>query len=70
MIIMDYLIDFGLPQSIDPDRRKLLRTFLIAFTILANGKGFGSATSNIVLIIDKKYLSTVLEFVREPALLL
>ena len=49
MIIMDYFIDFGLPKSVDPDMRKLLRTFLIAFTILANGKGFDSATSNLVL---------------------
>ncbi|UCB46947.1 MAG: hypothetical protein JSV25_05890 [Spirochaetota bacterium] len=70
MIVMDYIIDFGLSKGVDPDMRKLLRTFLIAFTILANGKGFDSATSNIVLIIEKKYLRTVLEFVRDPALLL
>jgi hypothetical protein len=70
MIIMDYLIDFGLPQSLDPDKRKLLRTFLIAFTILANGKGFDSATSNIVFIIDKKDQRAVSEFIQDPALIL
>jgi hypothetical protein len=70
MIIMDYIIDFTLPKQIDPDFRKLFRTFLIAFTILANGKGYDTAKANIVLIIDRKLESNVARFERDPTVFL
>ena len=52
MLIMDYQIDFSLSIYNDPDKRKLVRTFLLAFTLLANSKGFENATANIVFIIN------------------
>jgi len=70
MVIMDYEVDFGLPAEIDPDKRKLLRTFLIAFTILANGKGFNQAIANLTLIVDKKAFRSVSQFSKNPILLL
>jgi hypothetical protein len=53
MMIMDYLVDFGLSLQEDPDKRKLVRTFLLAFTLLANAKGLGNASANIVFVVDK-----------------
>jgi len=70
MIIMDYIIDFGLPKQVDPDMRKLFRTFLIAFTILANGKGYDGTKVNIVLIIDRHMKDSVAGFERDPSLFL
>lgn len=70
MIIMDYIIDFGLPEQADPDRKKLLRTFLIAFTILANGKGYDLAKANFVLIIDRKLEADIAELAKDPAVFL
>jgi len=70
MTIMDYKADFGLPEEIDPDKRKLLRTFLISFTILANGKGFGQAVANLTLIVEKKEFIYVSRFSKNPFMLL
>lgn len=70
MLIMDYQIDFSLSIYNDPDKRKLVRTFLLAFTLLANSKGFENATANIVFIINKNQLATVSNFVKSPGLLL
>ncbi len=70
MTILDYEIDLGLPENLDPDMKKLLRTFLIAFSILANGKGYGSAIANIVLIVNKKFYKNVSQYEREPSSLL
>ncbi|MBN2325440.1 MAG: hypothetical protein JXQ30_17075 [Spirochaetes bacterium] len=70
MIIMDYIIDFGLPKEMDPDKRKLFRTFLIAFTILAKGKGYDSARTNIVLITDPRLEANVAGIKAEPAIFL
>jgi hypothetical protein len=70
MIIMDYIIDFGLPKEVDPDMRKLFRTFLIAFMILAKGKGYDSARANIVLIIDPRLEANVAGLQTEPSVIL
>ena len=70
MLILDYQIDFNLSIDNDPDKRKLVRTFLLAFTLLANGKGFENATANIVFIIDKNQHSKASQFARYPVFLL
>jgi len=69
MLIMDYQIDFSLPLQNDPDKRKLVRTFLLAYALLAHGKGFENAHANIVFIITKDQHSTMLQFIKNPALL-
>lgn len=70
MIIMDYIIDFGLPKEADPDLRKLFRTFLIAFMILAKGKGYDSSRANIVLIVDPKLEANVAGLSAAPSIFL
>jgi hypothetical protein len=68
--IIDYLIDLGLSEKEDPDQRKLLRTFLLAFTLLANAKGFSNAKANIVFVIPKRLKTIMSNFVESPSFLL
>jgi hypothetical protein len=70
MMILDYLIDFGLPKKDDPDKRKLVRTFLLAYTILAVTKGFDGGSANVVFIIDIGFTQAVSEFINNPSQLL
>jgi hypothetical protein len=70
MFVMDYQADFSLPFQNDPDKRKLVRTFMLAYALLAHGKGFESAVSNIVFIIEKESFPDVSRFVTNPASLL
>jgi hypothetical protein len=68
--IIDYIIDLGLSEKEDPDQRKLLRTFLLAFTLLANAKGFENAKANIVFVIPKRLRTIMSNFVENPSFLL
>lgn len=70
IIIISYHVDFGLSTFDDPDKRKLVRTFLLAFTLLANAKGFESASANIVFVINKNQASTMSQFAKYPSFLL
>jgi hypothetical protein len=70
MFVMDYQADFSLPFQNDPDKRKLVRTFMLAYALLAHGKGFESAVSNVVFIIEKECFPDVSRFVKNPASLL
>ena len=70
MLIIDYQVDFSLSIHNDPDKRKLVRTFFLAYTLLANSKGFENAIANIVFIINKSQLAKVSQFVKSPGLLL
>ncbi len=70
LMIMDYHVDFGLSLQEDPDKRKLVRTFLLAFTLLANAKGHGDASANIVFVVDKNMASTISQFSKYPSFLL
>jgi len=70
MFIMDYQVDFSLPLQHDPDKRKLVRTFLLAYALLAYSKGFENGVANIVFIIEKSQFSTVSQFAKNPTLLL
>ena len=70
MLILDYQVDFSLSLNSDPDQRKLVRTFLLAFTLLANSKGFENATANIVFIVNKKQFIPVSKFSKNPTSLL
>ena len=70
VILMDYQIDFGLTEKEDPDQRKLLRTFLLAFALLANAKGYETARASIIFIISKKLKSTMTHYANYPSFLL
>lgn len=70
MLMIDYLMDLDLTPDEDPDNRKLMRTFLLAYTILAKAKGYGEGTANIVFIIDKKFSSAICEYAKHPLFLL
>lgn len=70
MIIMDYTADLGLPEDEDPDKRKLLRAFLISLVILAYGKGFDNATANIVFVVKKATSHQVSQYSKNPSILL
>ncbi len=70
MMIIDYHVDFGLSIFDDPDKRKLVRTFLLAFTLLANAKGFQNASANIVFVIDTNQAATMSQFTKYPSFLL
>jgi len=70
LILLDYKIDFGLPKHYDPDKRKLLRTFLIAYVILSKGKGFSNMICNFILVCKKEELKEAQLFARNPTLLL
>ena len=54
LLAIDYTVDFGLAEREDPDRRKILRTILISYVILANAKGYDGSLANIVLLCSKK----------------
>ncbi len=47
MMIIDYMIDFGFSSRADPDNRKLVRTFLLAYTILAQAKGYRGESAHV-----------------------
>ena len=49
-IALDYKINCGLPDELDPDNLKILRTFLISLTILSRGKGFEGIKGNILIL--------------------
>lgn len=70
IMIIDYQVDFGLSIFEDPDKRKLVRTFLLSFTLLANAKGFQNASANIVFVINKNQASTMSQFSKYPSFLL
>jgi hypothetical protein len=69
LLIIDYMVDLGLSRDEDPDRRKLMRTVLIAYTILASAKGYSNALANIVFLISKKETPLIEAFIKNPALL-
>jgi len=70
MLVMDYQVEFGIPGITDLDNRKLLKTFILAFTILAQAKGYENGTANFVLIVNRKHESTVQQFAKYPLFLL
>jgi hypothetical protein len=69
LFIIDYTVDLGLRKDEDPDKHKLLRTVLIAFTILAGAKGYSNAIANIVLLVSKKEVAVIESFIRNPVLI-
>lgn len=61
-IAIDFRIDSGLPEEIDPDHMKILRTLLISYIILARGRGFEKIQGNFILFgneSDEKLLSEI-----------
>jgi hypothetical protein len=70
MMIIDYQTELSVPGITEPDNRKLLKTFILAFTILAEVKGYDSDTANLVLIIEKKHETTIQQFAKYPLFIL
>ncbi|MFW6181569.1 MAG: hypothetical protein ACOC8N_07460, partial [Spirochaetota bacterium] len=70
LVALDYTVDFGLKEQEDPDRRKVLRTILISYIILANAKGFDRSLANIVLLCGKKDAHLVEVYRNNPSILL
>jgi len=50
---LDYTINLGSKNIVDQDQRKLLRTFLIAYAVLLQGKELKRESNQIVLIGDE-----------------
>lgn len=70
LFIIDYTVDLGLKKDEDPDKHKLMRTVLIAYTILASAKGYSNAVANIVFLISKKETPMIESFIKNPVLLM
>lgn len=66
MLILDYMYDFGLGKDLDPDKRKLLRTFAISYAILLQGKGYIRKHNQIVLIGEENYQKHLLLLSKQP----
>jgi hypothetical protein len=66
MLILDYMHDFGLDKELDPDKRKLLRTFAISYAILLQGKGYIRKHNQIVLIGEQNYQKHLLLLSKQP----
>ncbi len=67
---LDYTIDFGLGDELDPDRRKLLRTFLISCIVLSRGKGFENVRANFLLFADPEKLEEARSLITRPETIL
>ncbi len=52
-LILDYKIDLGLEKSLDPDNKKLLRTFLISSVIFTKSSNFNIANNINMIFIGK-----------------
>ncbi|MFW5861057.1 MAG: hypothetical protein ACOCWZ_02305 [Spirochaetota bacterium] len=63
---LDYTIDLGLGSELDPDKRKLLRTFLISCIVLSRGKGFEDIRANFLLFADPPQLEEARSLVTRP----
>lgn len=68
-IILDYKIDLGLSADLDPDKMKLIRTFLIASVILNNMTGLQYNMTNIILIGSPVHLKQFELFKSNPNLI-
>ncbi len=69
ILVLDYMINLGLDKESDPDHRKLLRTFIIAYAILLQGKGYNQSKNIIVLIGDERMTKHFQLFQKKPHLL-
>lgn len=69
VLALDYMMNLGLEKSLDPDQRKLLRTFIIAYAILLQGKGYTRERNIIVLIGDERMESHLKLFKEKPNML-
>lgn len=66
LFILDYTLNLGLSQMKDPDHRKLLRTIMISYAILLQGKGYNQRKNPIILTCDEKFEKHMQVFQKEP----
>ncbi len=67
---LDYTIDLGLGNELDPDKRKLLRSFLISCIVLSRGKGFENIRANFLLFAHPHQLDEARSLVSRPEAIL
>ena len=70
MFIIEYQMELGIPGKLEIENTKLLKTFILAYAILAQAKGFDNGSANIVLIVERKHESTAQQFAKYPLFLL
>ncbi|MCP4131551.1 MAG: hypothetical protein GY754_11285 [bacterium] len=66
IIALDYRIDSGLGNELDPDKMKVLRTFLISYIILSRGKGFEKLIGNFLILASGSDVEAVKNFELNP----
>jgi len=66
IIALDYKIDSGIGPKLDPDRLKILRSFLISFIILSRGKGFANIKCNLLLLTGQSDYNAVNDLELNP----
>ena len=67
---LDYTIDLNLDDTLDPDKRKILRTFLISSIILSRGAGFEKMRANFLLFAEPDKVEEARLLVKRPSTLL
>lgn len=70
LIVIDYRIDLGLKKGMDPDNRKLLRTFLISYILLYKKNSLHNIKGNFILIGDNNFSQEIEMIKKNPVVLL
>lgn len=65
-IVIDYEIDLKLDTTLDPDRKKLLRTLLISHIILSRGKGFELLRGNFLILVEDREFESIKHYEDMP----
>jgi len=65
-IAIDFTIDTGLEKKLDPDKMKILRTFLISYIILSRGKDFSQLQGNFILFYNNQDKNKIASFQNNP----
>ena len=67
---LDYTINLDLDDALDPDKRKILRTFLISSIILSRGTGFENMRANFLLFAEPGKVEEARSLIKRPSTLL
>ncbi|HPI23408.1 MAG TPA: hypothetical protein PLE73_09430 [Spirochaetota bacterium] len=67
LVSLDYTIDLALDDALDPDRRKILRTLLISYIILAKAQGLEHLQANFMVLYRSAQAAHVRPFEANPA---
>lgn len=70
LIALDYVVDLGLDEDQDPDRHKLLRTFLISYVIFLRKTDLQAVDGRFLLIADERFYHEAVALEKKPELLI